>query len=70
MDKVYCVWDEVRYEGKHLLGLFKDQQDAIRYAKAYIEESYKDWEVDNHADYPCWHDGWDEDIFVMDELVK
>ena len=21
MDKVYCVWDEVRYEGKRLLGL-------------------------------------------------
>ena len=70
MDKVYCVWDEVRYEGKRLLGLFKDQQDAIRYVKAYIEESYKDWEVVEGADWPWWHDGWDEDIFIMDELVK
>lgn len=70
MDKVYAVWSDVRYEGKRLLGLYKDQQDAIRYAKAYTEESYKEWEVDTHADYPCWHDGWDEDIYVMDELVK
>jgi len=70
MDKVYCVWDEVRYEGKRLIGLFKDQQDAISYVKTYLEESYKDWEVDIHADYPLWTDGWDTDLWVMDELVK
>ena len=70
MDKVYAVWYDVRYEGKRLLGLYKDQQDAISFAKAWTKESHKDWEVDNHADYPCWHDGWDEDIYIMDELVK
>ena len=70
MDKVYCLHREVRFEGKRLLGLFKDQQDAIRYAKAYIEESYKDWEFDNHADYPCWNDGWDEYLYVMDEVLR
>ena len=70
MGRVYAVWREVRYEGRHLMSLYKDQQDAIRAAKTYTEESYKGWEVDNHADYPCWHDGWDEDIYVMDELVK
>ena len=69
MDKVYCLWREVRYEGKSLIGLYKDQQSAIAAAKAYVEESYKDWEVDTHADYPLWTDGWDTDLWVMDELV-
>jgi len=70
MDKVYCLWREVRYEGKSLIGLYKDQQSAIAAAKAYVEESYKDWEVDTYADYPLWTDGWDTDLWVMDELVK
>ena len=70
MDKVYCLWREVRYEGKSLIGLYKDQQSAIAAAKAYVEESYKDWEADTHADYPLWTDGWDTDLWVMDELVK
>ena len=70
MDKVYCLWREVRYEGKDLIGLYKDQQSAIASDKAYVEESYKDWEVDIHAPYPCWTDGWDTDLWVMDELVK
>ena len=70
MDKVYCLWREVRYEGKGLIGLYKDQQSAIAAAKAYVEESYKDWEVDTQADYPLWTDGWDTDLWVMDELVK
>jgi hypothetical protein len=67
MGRVYAVWREVRYEGKTLLGLYKDQQDAIRFAKAYMEEDYRDWEPD--AAYPWWY-GPDENIFVMDELVK
>jgi len=67
MDKVYCVWRDVRYEGRHLLGVFKDEQDAIGFAKIYTEEDYRDWKPDGA--YPWWY-GPDENIFVMDELVK
>ena len=49
MDKVYCLWRAVRYEGKGLIGLYKDQQSAIAAAKAYVEESYRRGSIRSNA---------------------
>ena len=69
MDKVYILWQIVRFEGKDILGVFKTKERAREWALAYIEESPYDWDPDEYWNDAWWNPGMDSDLRIYEEKV-
>ena len=69
MDKVYILWQIVRFEGKDILGVFNTKERAREWALAYIKESPYDWDPDEYHDDAWWNPGMDSDLRIYEEKV-